>query len=156
MCACIVDEEQVALIDLRKHTVDRKLIVVLAEGTCDIVLMVAGLVLFSHNRDMVISAVHSRAHQVYRAGVDADVLLIGMLLMDRSCHESTVRGQHEASKLCEDRHVTHSCRNKNFLVNLSYALTDDLDIIRLLVRSVRDTDSAGEVDELDISAGLLL
>ena len=76
--------------------------------------------------------------------------------MDRSCHESAVRSQHEAAKLCEDRHVTHSCRNKNFLVNLSYALTDDLDIIRLLIRSVRDTDSTGEVNELDISAGLLL
>ena len=76
--------------------------------------------------------------------------------MDRSCHESAVRGQHEAAKLCEDRHIAHSCRNENFLVNLSYALTDDFDIIRLLIRSVRDTDSAGEVDELDISAGLLL
>ena len=156
MCACIVDKEQVALIDLRKHAVDCKLIVVLAEGTCHIVLVVAGLVLFSHNRDMVVSAIHSRTHQVYRAGVNTDVLLVSVLLMDRSCHESAVRSQHEAAKLCEDRHVAHSCRNKNFLVNLSYALTDNLDIIRLLIRSVRDTDSAGEVDELDISAGLLL
>ena len=151
-----MDEEQVALIDLRKHAVDCKLIVVLAEGACHIVLVVTRLILFSHNRDMVVSAIHSGTHQVYRARIDADVLLIGMLLMDRSCHESTVRSQHETSKLSEDRNIAHSCRNKNFLVSLSYALTDDLDIIRLLIRSVRDTDSAGEVDELDISAGLLL
>ena len=105
---------------------------------------------------MVISAVHSRAHQVYCACINADVLLIGMLLMDRSCHESAVRSQHETSKLSEDRNIAHSCRNENFLVNFSYALTDNLDIVRLLVRSVRDSDSAGEVDELDVSASLFL
>ena len=93
-----MDEEQVALIDLRKHAVDCKLIVVFAEGTCHIVLVVAGLVLFSHNRDMMVSAVHSRTHQVYRACVNTDVLLVGMLLVDRSCHESAVRSQHEAAK----------------------------------------------------------
>ena len=151
-----MDEEQVALIDLRKHAVDCKLIVVLAEGACHIVLVITRLVLLAHHRDVVVSAIHCRTHQVYRAGIHTDVLFVSVLLMDRSCDKRTVRSQHETAKLSEDRHIAHSCRNKNFLVNLSYALTDNLDIIRLLIRSVRDTDSAGEVDELDISAGLLL
>ena len=151
-----MDEEQVALIDLRKHAVDCKLIVVFAEGTCHIVLVVAGLVLFSHNRDMMVSAVHSRTHQVYRACVHTDILFVSVLLMDRSCDKRTVRSQHETSKLSEDRNIAHSCRNENFLVNFSYALTDNLDIVRLLVRSVRDSDSAREVDELDVGASLFL
>ena len=118
--------------------------------------MITRLVLLAHHSDVVVSAVHSRTHQVYRACVNTDVLLVGMLLVDRSCHESAVRSQHEAAKLCEERHIAHSCRNKNFLVNLSYALADDLDVVRLLVRSVRDSDSAREVDELDVGASLFL
>ena len=118
--------------------------------------MITRLVLLAHHSDVVVSAVHCRTHQVYRAGIHTDILFVSVLLMDRSCDKRTVRSQHEAAKLCEERHIAHSCRNKNFLVNLSYALADDLDVVRLLIRSVRDTDSAGEVDELDVSASLFL
>ena len=118
--------------------------------------MITRLVLLAHHSDVVVSAVHCRTHQVYRAGIHTDILFVSVLLMDRSCDKRTVRSQHETSKLSEERNIAHSCRNENFLVNFSYALTDNLDIVRLLVRSVRDSDSAGEVDELDVSAGLFL
>ena len=53
--------------------------------------------------DMVVSAVHCRTHQVYRAGIHTDILFVSVLLMDRSCDKRTVRSQHETSKLSEER-----------------------------------------------------
>ena len=82
----VVDEQEISHLDLWQHPVHRKLIVVLAEGAGHIILMVAGGVLLSHDRNMVVSAVHGRAHQVHRTGVHADIFLIGMLFVDGPGH----------------------------------------------------------------------
>ncbi len=87
-----MDEEQVTHIDLRSMRSIANLSLFSQRRACHIVLVVTRLILLAHNSDVVVSAMgHSGTHQVYRAGIDADVLLIGMLLMDRSCHKRTVR-----------------------------------------------------------------
>ena len=44
VCSCIVNYKQVAHLDLRKVTVDRKFVVILAERSCDVVEMIAWFV----------------------------------------------------------------------------------------------------------------
>ena len=112
--------------------------------------MVAGGVLLAHHGDMVVSAVHGRAHQVHRAGVHADILLVGVLFMDRLRHQAAVGAHHEAAKLRVNRHIAHACRNQHLLVNPAHALSDDPDVVGLLIRTVGNSDAAGKIDETDI------
>ena len=104
--------------------------------------MVTWLVLFSHNGNVMVSTIHSRTHQVYRTGIYTDVLLMCMFFVDGFCNKTAIRSHHETAKLCVDCNITHSFRNKNFLVNLADTLTDHADVIWLLIRFVRNSDTA--------------
>ena len=92
-----------------------------------IIGVIAGRVLLSHDSDMVISAVHGRAHQVYCAGVYADILFIGMLFMNGLCHQTAVGAHHKAAELRINRHVAHAGRHKHFFINLAHAFSDAAD-----------------------------
>ena len=65
-----------------QHPVDGKLVVVLAQAADHIVLVVAGSVLLAQHGDVVVGAVHGRAHQVGGTGVHTDILLINVLFVD--------------------------------------------------------------------------
>ena len=153
--AGIVQDDEVAHIDFREHPVNREFVVVLAQAARHVVLVVAGGVLLAHNGDVMVRAVHGGAHQVGGAGVEADVLLVDVLLVDGRRHEAAVRGKHIAAKLREDGDVAHPGRDEHLLVRLPDALADGGDVDRLLIRAVRDADAAGEVYEFDFRAGLL-
>ena len=116
--------------------------------------MVAGSVFFSKHCDVMISAVHGRAHQVHRTRVHSDVFLISMLLMDRFCDKASVRSHHKTAKLRINCHISHTCRYKHFLIDFAHSFADGADVVRLLIRSVRNTDSAGKVDEFNVHARL--
>ena len=58
VCTGIVDGNIVTDIDLRQHPVDGEFVVVLAQGTGHIVLVVAGLVFLAQYSDVMVSAVH--------------------------------------------------------------------------------------------------
>ena len=102
----------------------------------------------------MVSTIHSRAHQVDCAGIDADVLLVGVLLVDGLGNQTAVRSKHETAKLGVDGYIAHAGRYQDFLVNLAYAFADRHNVVRLLVRTVRNADSTGKVDEGDVGAGL--
>ena len=76
--------------------------------------------------------------------------------MDGFCYQAAIRSHHETSKFCIDRNVVHSSRNKNFLIYLADTFTDHSDIIRSLIWSVRDSDSTGKIDELDVCSCLFV
>ena len=145
-----MDHEIVADIDLRQHTVDGKFIIVLTQGACHIVFVITGSVLFAEHCDVMISAVHSRPHQVDCAGVHSDIFFMRMFLMDCFCHKAAVRSHHIASQLRVDCHIPHACRNKDFLIDFAHAFTDRADVVRLLIRSVRNADPSGKINELDM------
>ena len=71
-------------------------------------------------------------------------------------YQTAIRSHHKTSHLCIDCHISHSCRNQNFLIYLADALTDLTDIIRCLIRSVRDSHTTGKIDKLHMSACFLL
>ena len=52
-----------------KHPVYSKLIVIFTKRPCHIVHMVARLIFLAQHGDVVVSAVHGRAHQVGCAGI---------------------------------------------------------------------------------------
>ena len=151
-----MDDQQITDVNARQHPVDGKLVIVLTQTANDIVLVVAGRVLLAHDRNVVIRPVHGRTHQVTCAGIRADVLLIYVLCVDRARHEMTVRREHKSAEFAVQRHIAHAGRYKDLLICPAHAFTDDGDVIGRLIRPVRDTDAAGEVNERDMAAGLLL
>ena len=149
-----MDHKDVAYVNLWKHPVDGELVIVLAQRSGDIVFVVARCVFFPHHSDMVVRSVHGRAHQIDGTGVHADILFVGMFFVNRFCHKTSVRSHHKSSKFRVDCHIPHFCRNEHFFVYFSYAFSDDADIIRLLVRTVWNSDSAGKIDKFDMNTGL--
>ena len=101
--------------------------------------MITRPVLFSHYSNMVISAVHGRAHQIDGTGIYADILFMCMFLMNGSRYKTPVRPQHIAAQLCVKCHLSHSCRYQHFLVDLPYTFAYCKNIIRLLARTVWDS-----------------
>ncbi len=152
----IMDHQQIADLYLRQHAVDGKLIVVLTQGPRDIIFAVTGLLLLPHNGNMMIRPVHCRTHQVYGTGVNTDVFFVCVLLMDRLSHQTAVRPEHEPPKFRIDRHIPHSFRYQHFLIYSAHAVADHTDIVRLLIRRIRNPDPARQIDELNMYARLPL
>ena len=128
-----MDNNIITHIYLRQHSVDRKLITVLTETAGNIIHMVTRLVLLACHCNMMVCTVDSRTHQVRCTCIQTDILFENMFLMDGCCDQMSIRCQHKTSHLCKDSHITHTCRNKNLIVNLVNALTDDFDIIRCFI-----------------------
>ena len=70
-------------------------------------------------------------------------------------HQTAVRCQHKTAKLGIDCHIAHTSWNKNLLIYLADTLTDRHNIVRLLLRAIWDSDSAGQVDKGNVRTGLL-
>ena len=151
-----MDINDIPDLDLGQHAVDGKLIIVLAQAAGDIVLMVAGGVLLAQHGNMVVGAVHGRAHQVGGAGIHADVLLIDMLLMQHGRDKRTVGCQHKAAHLGENRHIAHTGGDQNFLKLFADTLADGCNVVAALVGAVGDAHTARQIDELDLGAGALM
>ena len=64
--------------------------------------------------------------------------------------------QHKAAQLGAQSHIAHAGGYQDLLIGLPHALTDDRDVVGSLVGTVGHAHAAGEVDEGDVSAGLLL
>ena len=152
----IVDVEHVPDVDLGQHPVDGKLVVVLAQAAHHVVHVVAGGVLLAQHGDVVVSAVHSRAHQVGRAGVQTDVLLVDVLFVDGSCHQCAVGAGGEAAHLGKDGHIAHAGGHEDLLKLLAHALADGQDVVLGLLRAVGDAHAAGQVDVADVGTGGLV
>ena len=152
----IMDKQQIPFVDPGKHPVNSEFVIVFTERTCHIIHMVTGGILFSHNGQMMVGPIHSRPHKVYGTGIAANVFFVGMLLMDCLCHQGAVRPHHKASQLCIESHIPHPCRDKDFLIYFADSFPNHTDIIGLLIRAVRDSDSTGKIDKTNMGAGLSL
>ena len=154
MRAGVVNIKQIAAFDFGQHAVDRKFVVVFAKRAGHIIFVVARCVFFTHNGNVMIRAVHRRTHQVDRAGVHADIFLVGMFFVYGSCDKRTVRTHHKPAELGVNGNIAHACRHENFVIDRFHAFADFENIVRFLVRLIGNADTAGKVDETDIGAGL--
>ena len=155
MGTCIVDEEDVAHVDARQGAVDRELVAVLAQTPHHVVHMVGGLALLAEHRDVVVGAVDRRPHEVGRAGVDADVLLVDVLLVDGGRQQRAEGREHEAAELGQDGDVAHAGGHQDPVEHLVDARPDGLDVVCRLLGPVVDPHAAREVDGADMHARLV-
>ena len=103
----------------------------------------------------MISAVHRGAHQVAGAGIQPDILLKRVLLMDCRRHQRAVGREHIAPQLGVDLDVGHARGRKNLLIDAAHAVSDTHDVVGLLIGIIRDADTAGQVDKIDPDAKLV-
>ena len=154
MCAGIVNCDIVTDVNLRQHPVNGKFVVVLTQRTGHVILMIAGFVLLAQYGDVMVRTIHGRTHQVHSAGIHTDVFLVCMLLMDDLGYQMSVRCHHVAAKLRINCNITHTGRYQNLLVYLAHAFADGPDIVRLLIRTIWNSDTTVQIDEGDMRAGL--
>ena len=151
-----MDDQQVANLNLGQHPVHGELVAVFAQRAGYVVLVVAGGGLFAHHGDVVIGPVDGGAHQVGGAGVHPDILLVDVLLVERPGDQVAVGGQHEPAQLGVDGHVPHPGGDQDLLKGPAHPLADDGDVVGGLLGAVGHPHAAGQVDEGDVDAGLLL
>ena len=82
MSAGVVDGDDVADLDLRQASLDGKFVVVFAQTAGDVVDVIQERVLLAQHRDVVVSAIHGRAHQVGGAGVQTHVFPVDVLFVN--------------------------------------------------------------------------
>ena len=101
MSTGIVDNQIIADVNLWKHTVYGKFIIVLTKRTGDIVFVVAWCIFFAEDGNMMISTVHSRTHQIAGTSVQTNIFFVNMFLMNTFCYEIAIRSKHvRPRKLC--------------------------------------------------------
>ncbi len=148
-----MDDHHVSHLDAGKAALDGKLVVVLAQAPHHVIDMVQNGVLLAQHRDMVVGAVHRRAHQVGGAGVQAHVLPVDVLQVEDRRDQVAVGGQHKPAQLRKDGHVSHAGALENPGVLLADPLADDGDVALGLLGPIVHTDAAGEVDEGNVGPG---
>ena len=92
--AGIVNNQNIADVNFRQHSVNCKLIIILAKSAGYVIFMVAGSVFLAQHRYVMIRTIHCRSHKIAGTGVNADILLVDVLLMNALCYKMTVRRKH--------------------------------------------------------------
>ena len=118
--------------------------------------MVAEGVFLADDDDMMVGAVHGGTHQVRHAGVEADVVLVGLFLMDGGGDEPAVGAGDGAAQLHGDGETVEARRDDDFLIGFMDAFADIFQVDRFFLRAVGDADAAAEVDEFEADAQFFL
>ena len=148
MRACVVDYQHVAHIDMRQLAVDGELVVVLAQIAGDVIRVcdrgsgLVGATRLTHDGDVVVGAIHGGADQVDRAGIDADIVLIDLLLVNGLGDQAAIGAHHKAAHLGADGNVAHACGNQNLVVGRMHSFADGVDVVCLLLGQIGDTHAA--------------
>ena len=154
--ACIVNDEDVAVVNFRKGPVDSKFIAVFAERSRYVVDMILRRVFLAHDSDMVIRTVHAGTHEVSHAGVDANVFLPDMFMVNRRRDEITVRTCNGAAAFKRHADIAETGRNHDFFVMSLNALAEFIIIDEGLFRFVGQSNAAAEIEKFDVDADVLL
>ena len=149
-----MDVEIVSHLDFRQFSADCELVVVLAERARDIIDMVERRILLAEHGDVVIGPVHGRAHQIHGAGINPDILFVDVLLVNCLRDKCAVGCQHKAPHLRIDCDIAEPRGRQNFLVDLPHLAADSENVVCLLLRAIGHADTAREVDERNLRAGL--
>ena len=75
----VMNDEQIANINLRQFAVDSELIAVLTQRAGHIIGMIARCMLLAQHRDVMVCTIDSRTHQIGSTSVYTNVMLIGVL-----------------------------------------------------------------------------
>ena len=152
----IVDDEDIADVDLRQSAVNGKFVVVLAERSRHIIDMIGGFVLLAEDSDVMIGTIDRGAHEVRHAGVEPDVLLVRVLFVEHGGDEPARIARDAACALRTDTDVAEPGGAHDLIVELFDARADGVVVYAVLLGTVRDAEAAAEVDEFDVDAEFFL
>ena len=152
----IMNHEHVAILDFGQRTVNREFVVVLAQAPHHVIHVVARRVFLACHGNVVVGAIQRWTHKIRCTRIDADIFLVNMLVVDGRGNQAAVWTHHEAAHFRENRYITHASRHENLLIHAANALTNRLNIVRLLAGLIRNAHTARQVDELNVRARLLL
>lgn len=156
MRTSIVDDEDIAFVNFWQFALDGEFVAVFAEAANDVVNMVVWSVFFAKNGDMVVSAVHPWTHEVGHAGINADVVAIGVFVMDGSGNKIAVRAGYHAAAFEHDFQWIEACRNNDFIVHFLDQAGNIFEVHRILFWTIRDTNTAAKVNEGNANAGFFV
>ena len=104
----------------------------------------------------MVGAVDRRAHEVRHAGVEADVLLVRVLLMEHGGDEPARITRDAACTLRTDADIAEPGGAHDLIVEPFDARTDGVIVDAVLLGAVRDAEAAAEVDKLNVDAEFFL
>ena len=156
MCTCIVDNQKVPVVDFWKLPLNRKFVAVFAETSRNVVNMVFRKIFFSAHLNLVVCSVHSGPHQICHGSVTADVLPVDVLLVDCLRYKPAVWTRNRSSALKADFHRIKTCGNNHIVVKFPDVFCNIVQIDFFLSGSVWDSDTAAQINELNVHSGFLL
>ena len=118
--------------------------------------MVSRCALLAEHGDVVIRAVERRAHEVRHAGVETDVVLVRVLLVEDGRDKPARITRHGTPALRADADISEPRRAHDLMIEALDTCADRGVVHRTFLRTVRDAEAAAEVDELDVDAEPLL
>ena len=136
-----MNNQVITLIYLRKFSVNCKFVIILTQRTCNIIYMILWSILFTKNSYVMICSIHGRSHKICCTGINTDIFLVNVFLMNSFGNKMSIWCQHESSKLCINRYISHSCRNKYLIKFLMNSFTYYSYIIRCTFWIIRYTYS---------------
>src|SRR6056297_2134206 len=93
----IVDRQDISFFDAGKLALYRKLIVVFAQRTNNIVELISRFAFFTDNVDMMIGVIHTRTHEGRHAGVNTNIVAIDVFMINRPSQQTTMGAGHKAT-----------------------------------------------------------
>ena len=121
MRAGVMNHQQVTDLDFRQGAVDGELVVIFAQTADDVIDVVMRQAFLPADGDVVVRAVHRRAHEVRGAGIHADVVLVGVLLVNHARDKPAHVAGHPAAEFGFQR---DAAVREDFLVYLADAFAD--------------------------------
>ena len=122
--AAVVNHNNIADFRLRQFAVNGKLVVVFAERTGHVAQVVGGCVFLPQNRDVVVSSVKRRSHQICHASIKTDVIFICRFFVKDFGNQIAERSCHHSSALHDDFRLFQSFLNNQFVVKFLNAGSD--------------------------------
>ena len=149
----IVNGHDVTNLDGRQAALHGELVVILAQTAGDIIDMIQNGSFLAQNRDVMVSAIHGRAHQVSGAGIQTHILPVDVLLVQYRGDQVAVGSQHKPAQFGEDSNVIHPLGLQDTLIAAADTLAYHPDITTGLLRAVVHADAAGKIDKGDMGTG---
>ena len=146
MRAYIVDDEQIAHINLRYLPVDGKFVVVFTQSASDVVGGGGCSITATCDMDVVISTIHRRAQEVDSTGIYADKAFVCIFLMHGMGDKPAIRACGVSAQLGLDgdalmRHILEAD-----IAVFFNTFADELNVRRFVFRFVRDATATSTYD----------
>ena len=153
MGAGVVDNQDITAFNGGQAAVDGEFVVVFAEAAHDVVGSVGFEVVFAHNGDVVVGAVHAGTHEIGHGGVESDVFFVGVFFVDGFGNQEAVGSGNDAAAFEGEGGGLEAGIEDVFGVEGFDSPGNGAEVNGRVIRAVGDADAAAEVHEVDGNPG---